>query len=79
MRSREKAYEILSIRAFGKPSEKMLRSGCLTIRHLEINRKGFLQPHGKKRPGRGRIHFSVLFARDGSEVSGASAWGMYEC
>jgi len=34
MRSREKAYEILSIRDFGKPSEKMLRFCCLIIRHL---------------------------------------------
>jgi hypothetical protein len=39
VRSREKAYEILSIRDFGKPSEKMLRFWCLIIRHLGSTEK----------------------------------------
>jgi len=51
----------------------------LIMRHSETDSRRLLQPYGKKRPRSGRIHFSVLFARDGPEVSCVSVWGMYEC
>ena len=79
VRSREKAYEILSIRAFGKPSEKMLRFCCLIIRHLGSTEKDSC--NHMARNGQDVEEFTSVFFLPGmdprSVVQGSG--GMYEC